>query len=783
MARTEKEIDFIFDSFEVTCQKFFVLKGECSSGRTVKVVHTTKERSEFELPEPGQAFRATGKWHEIAFDEKNPYAISHQFHADSLIPIRLTSKLTERLLQRIKGVGPAKASSILERLGEDLYDVLTNRFNFDKLVQAISPDFPKLAIAIAEVLYKDFDATERGNRRNCARLSFYQFIDKEIDGQIQPRVANDIFKMLGEPETFDMLLRNPYIAVGMAPWKSVDSFGKKVLAYDAKKRGFYLNQDEIRQHPERLLAAVFQATKTLLNFGDSCFTRESYLSELSPLLNPKTRMVDPAEALDLAISRGVLVKLENGLLQHIGPNHVESALTALLKRLDQTDEQVRMPYSSLFNTYLRQANSLMEHPLTPSQESVCRAILHSKFALLQGGAGVGKTTVMRAVVNIYKRCGGNVLMGCLSGKAALELTQSVKVELGYTLAQLLHGLGELSTKDPEYAKCLVEGIEKDREFTIPGIEETISGKTLLIIDEASMVDSVMLKALLSLLPPEVRLLVVGDHNQLPPIGWGQPFHDLVARRPECLNILTEVLRQGPTSTIPKAAEVIKDGLLPDLDYWEGQSEGIYYVDYQEEVQTRLHKMYGDEWLQVVALNDTVKRVNDSRRPEFDLEAYVAGRDQRQFIPDEKGLPWIHEGDKIICLRNRRAEGLFNGMIGVIVSFVGKQIMVKWDAYNEPRELSTDAWFDIQPAYAITVHKSQGSSAPAVVVTLEDTRLLNRQWLYTAVTRARKLVLIQKENSVLFERKMNAHLTKTATRTTNFHPSFTDKAQVAKPIQA
>lgn len=781
--KSEKRFDFIFEKIVYSKDKFFIYEGEHENGKTVKVVRITAENRSFEIPEHGQCFRLKGVWKEH-IEPLNPYAISHQFHAESMTPIRITSRLTDRLLQRRRGIGPLKAQQILDRLGKDLHEVLTNRLHFQTLVDAIEPDCPGLGAAQAEILYRDFDASEKGNKRNCARLAFYQFIDKDLGVRINPRVANQIFSMLGEPETFDLLLANPYIAVGMAPWKSVDTFGRAVLKYKHEQQKKPIGEAEIRNHSERLLASVFSATTEILNTGDSWFKKEDALPLIGQLLNrtKKHIRVEPEKALNKALELGLVKDIGDGRLQHIGPSHMESSLAAFLRRSDNTPSHVSAPGGFVLGSFIKQAQSETGLTLTDEQDYVTREILKGNFNLLQGAAGTGKTTVMSVIVNVWKKLGGNVLMCALAGKAVLELTQSVKVETACTIAQLLHGLNKLAAEEESYSLTLLNGIESDVEYTIPHLEKTISGKTLVLIDEASMVDTIMLKNILNMIPPQVKLLLVGDHHQLPPIGWGQPFHDLVSHCTGRLNILTKVLRQGPESAIPQVAHIIKDGMLPDLDYWEGQAEGVYLIDEAEKPQGELTKQFGDDWFRVVALNDTVEKFNEENGPKIDIAKIVTGEERTSFIPDVKGGPLIVAGSKIICTRNRRSEGLFNGMLGVVQEIDGTKATVKWDCYEEPRELPSDAWFDVKPAYAITVHKSQGSSAKAVVVVLEDSRLLNRQWLYTAVTRARKLVLIQKPNSPAFENKINAHLSRNAARRTNFRPVF-DALKGSRPKAA
>ena len=247
-----------------------------------------------------------------------------------------------------------------------------------------------------------------------------------------------------------------------------------------------------------------------------------------------------------------------------------------------------------------------------------------------------------------------------------------------------------------------------------------------------MLDTTSLHTLLSLLPEGARMLFAGDDAQLPRVGIGRVFHDLVSEGSRVAR-LTQVRLQAADSKIPKVASQVREGIVPELPAWGGQTEGIFIVspDKGHAVQRRLRAQ--GELLVVAALKATVISINES-------ESYASRPDDaatRRLGP----LATVAAGDPVVATANRYQDGLFNGLLGVVTSIVEPNIEVLWDGEDEARSLPKEAEGDVELAYAITCHKAQGSSAPAVVVMVEDTPLVTREWLYTAVTRGKALVLL------------------------------------------
>lgn len=325
---------------------------------------------------------------------------------------------------------------------------------------------------------------------------------------------------------------------------------------------------------------------------------------------------------------------------------------------------------------------------------------------------------------------GHDLTGILSDAANLDAIVEVvepngRARLARTMARTL---GELRQRR--------EAEEAGR--TPPHHLADMRPNTLLILDEASMIDTATLHEIISAMPNGARLLMVGDHGQLPPVGFGQVFHDLVADGKHVAN-LTTVLRQANDNPIPSTAALIRQGITPPIPSFDGSGSGIFIQECdQSEIIKQVIAVRGaldrgakdDEVLVCAALKRTVSAIND----------YQSTTDPGAERVRINSSTWVSLGDPVICLRNHYRDALYNGLLGTVCE-ISSDLVVRWDGEDEPRAVPSDILTDLDLAHAVTCHKAQGSSTRRVIVPLEGTRLLTREWLYTAVTRATEQVVL------------------------------------------
>ena len=519
--------------------------------------------------------------------------------------------------------------------------------------------------------------------------------------------ARSLYRLLGTPDAWGKLLQHPYAVGAVLDWKAADHVGQRLLA----ARGDVGNP---LSHPDRLLGACDAVWRSILAGGDTAAIEAAVLAALK-------RLGVPARAaLDAGI-RGRRVLVRRDLLRAPGAAWLERAVSSDLGRLGGA----RIPVEDW-------SSRLRDHEpagrlLTNEQRSAVLGILQRPVALLQGSAGTGKTTTMRVLVDAWSANGGCVVLAALAGKAALRLSRSTG-RRAFTLARLVHGL--------EHREALAaEG--RPAPDDLPSFGQ----RTLLVIDEGSMVDLATWRRILRLLPTGARLAVVGDVAQLPPVGLGQIFHDLVADGRFVIR-LTRVLRQAADSPIITAANAVREGIVPDLPPYSRSIPGVFFLESAEaSLEAALERVRDDigaagapdgEVLVLAALNRTCRRFCSL----VQLRREAHGVQGRRLGPL---APFVAVGDPIIATRNRYNEALMNGLMGQVESL--EPLTFRFDGEDAAREITAEASAEIMSAWAITVHRAQGSEARRVVVALDGQNLLTREWLYTAITRATEQVVV------------------------------------------
>lgn len=379
--------------------------------------------------------------------------------------------------------------------------------------------------------------------------------------------------------------------------------------------------------------------------------------------------------------------------------------------------------------------------LHPEQMAAVIEILARQFACLQGGAGVGKTHVTKAICAAWEATGGTVLLAALAGKAALKLSRSTG-RLARTLFRTLMEVEERSAIEGKLASSEFSLEERTKLIARTATLAAITPDTMVLIDEASMVDLSTLHALLRHMPAGARLLLVGDDRQLPPISFGLIFHKLV-HDAAVTSRLTVVHRQTDTSGIPAVATYLRNLTVPDLTAYSGIADGVSLLqaetpaDIAEQVLRVRHDFADEDALILAPTNEGPSGVRELNRRLHDshIERH-GGLELRNALGDIFSL-----GEPLLHRRNDYARGLFNGSMGVVRSvnpstgtlsgrFDGDEAMFG------PAELA-----DLSLGYAMTCHRAQGSQAARVIIALTRSRPLGPSWLYTAVTRAERQVVI------------------------------------------
>jgi exodeoxyribonuclease V alpha subunit len=617
-----------------------------------------------------------------------------QVEAARAVRVLPTGKLViDFLSAHAPGVGPERAARLWTHFGMDLTQALSDPDNIDEIARVLAPDRPNLAPRLAAACVAAWQDAE------AEAASVMWLAEKGVD---DVAIARRVARILGE-NAVPRLNDNPYCLVPLLSWKRVDALGLKLLAESGCA--------EPKRDQRRLVGAVDAAVKAAIADGHTA-------GELQDLAVATGRLLGDPTLAGCALSAGESASAYwipvGGGWRAPGAGQLEENLIERLRSVLSSTPELRLPSKNALESRLVRFESQGRRLHAEQQIAVLRA-LESPLACLSGGAGVGKTTTTKAICDLWEDFGGKVILAAVAGKAALRMSRATG-RLAMTVFRLLRS-------------CEDEDEEK---------RTRIDGRTLVIIDEASMLDLPSAAALLAQFEDGARLLMVGDEAQLPPIGFGLVYHKLVGD-PRITSRLTVVHRQAEATGIPAVSAAIRAGLTPTLPAFNGQAKGVTLLECKnDEIGDRIAELCptlsdAGETMVLTPLNDGPAGVRALNKRLHEWYRQRLDRPEMQGYLGE----WFCVGDPVIFTRNDYSRSLWNGLVGRIeqLDFAERGAVVQFDGEPTPHELSTADLFDLRLAYALTGHKAQGSQAPTVIVALPKCRLLDRSWLYTAVTRA------------------------------------------------
>jgi exodeoxyribonuclease V alpha subunit len=367
--------------------------------------------------------------------------------------------------------------------------------------------------------------------------------------------------------------------------------------------------------------------------------------------------------------------------------------------------------------------------LAESQVAAIRLALMSKVMVMTGGPGVGKTTIVRGILRILAAKGTDLLLCAPTGRAAKRMTEATGFE-----AKTIHRLLEVDPKSGGFKRCEDNPLDGD----------------LLVVDEASMVDVMLMQALLKAVPDRAAVLIVGDIDQLPSVGPGQVLSDIISSGAVPVVRLAEVFRQAAQSRIIISAHRINQGSIPDLSP-PGNKSDFYFVQAEdpetavariiELVKTRIPKRFNLDPVRDIQVLCPMNRGGvGARSLNIELQAALNPAGERKV----ERFGWTFApGDKVMQIENDYDKEVYNGDIGFIedVDTEAGEIIARFDGRSV-----TFGYGELDmlvPAYAATIHKSQGSEYPAVIISImtQHYAMLQRNLLYTGVTRGKHLVVL------------------------------------------
>ena len=681
---------------------YAVLRLKSDGGEQVTVVGTIP------MPAVGERLMVTGKW-------TAHQSYGRQFEAEFLERLlpqscpEIISYLSSRI---VKGIGPRTAARIVQHFGEQTLQIMEREPHRLAEVSGISD-------AKARAIGEEFRL----------RVGLRQLLEFFALHQLPAELAMRTYKLYGE-QTMDLLYDDPYLLMdeGLdAPFGAVDRF-----AIELGVAG---------EDPRRIEAGILFELRYNLTAGHSFLPQDKLIGATAQLLSVETEAI--SKGVERLMEADRLVRSELAGITVAYLPELYRAEVSCARRLGGFSK-LRFPKPKGLDAMVRQAAREGGVEYSQQQRDAISMAADRGLLLITGGPGTGKTTLLRGVLSLYQQMGLKCLLAAPTGRAAKRLTEVTGQE-----ASTIHRLLETGI-DPNSGQMR---FMKDEDDPLKA--------DVVIVDEMSMVDILLLHSLIRAIPEGKRLVMVGDPDQLPPVGPGSPFGDMLRSQVLETVRLTEIFRQAQKSLIVMNAHAVNRGEQPQL---RDRSKDFFFLpcrSEQEVCQTvaglcavRLPEKMGIMPEQIQVLTPTRKGGVGTRILNAQLQAVL-----NPPSPEKKERAFgdfcFREGDRVMQIRNNYdimwkkldgtqvGTGVFNGDVGVIrsIDLSMEQLTVVFD----DREVDYDFELlnELELAYAMTVHKSQGSEYRCVVMAAYNGSpfLFNRSVLYTGITRAKELLII------------------------------------------
>ncbi len=580
------------------------------------------------------------------------------------------------------GIGKATAKRLWERFGEELYTILGDGA-YDRLSEVLQGSHAQIVV----------DAW----RNQQAVADCVVFFDEH---GIDTKVARKAVEFWGE-EAVQKIRGNPYRLLTVCRWEQVDRTAR-ALGFAAEDR-------------RRLVAAVESVLYDRLDQKHTWSPHGLVLAMTARRLNADRSLA--GGAVTMAVEDGAAIAVADGY-QPAGAAYMERFIEGRVRcHIDAKGNRGDLFLGNIDNNqidaFLDKFGRSQTNPLTDEQDAAVRMVLSNTFSMLVGGAGVGKTTALRAINAASRSFGFKVYQIAVAGRAAQRMAQA--------------------TGQP--AQTIASWLAAARDGRIE-----VGAHTLVIVDEASMLDLPTLYRILFCLPENAPLLLVGDIAQLPPIGFGLTLHKLVGFAPIPKSELTRILRADEATGIPKVSSAIRLGEAVSLPRYGAARLGCSFLaDEPDAILDRIEDVLNDlrgEEVQIVAAS-------------YAGPAGIDAINRRFHSANAKGRPTFGQfaqGDPCIWTVNDYDRRLWNGSLGRVVSIGPDWLTAEFEgvAHNIGR-----ADLDrIELAYCISVHKAQGSQFANVIMPVTPSFNFDRTMLYTGLTRAVSRVVLVGSEAVL-----------------------------------
>ncbi len=652
-------------------------------------------------PNPGETLEIEGEW------VMHP-KFGRQFKANNyktVVPSTVNGIRKYLGSGLIRGVGPVMAERIVNKFGEKALEIIENCIEKLSDVEGIG----QKRIRMIEAAWEE----QKDIRDVMLFLQSYG---------VSTGYASKIFRRY-KNSAISLMKKNPYRVATDIP-------GIGFLTADgiAEKLGFS------KDSPERIRAGVVYMLNQFADEGHVYYPYDPLISECRKILRVDREAILSAIN-DIHAEKKIIIEGLGNSFQKSGKvgdavflekYHIyETVISRRLKSLLRAAKSIREIQAERAITWVQEHLDII---LADKQVDAVRNAIQNKMLIITGGPGTGKTTIINAVLKIYNRLKVKALLAAPTGRAAKRMSETTGCE-----AKTIHRLLEFS--------MTYGGFQRNRDNQLES--------DLLILDEASMIDTVLMYHLLCAVPDHTTMIMVGDVYQLPAVGPGNVLKDIIASGAVPVIHLKEIFRQARESSIIVNAHRVNNGeMLPEETY--GSSEDFYFIEQEdperalaiilELVSSRIPKRFGLNPIDDIQVLTPMHRgVTGAGNLNLEL--------QKVLNPGKSGIiPEPHAfriNDKVMQIKNNYDKEVFNGDIGRVISIhpIKQEAVISFD--NKEVVYDFSELDEIILSYAVTVHKSQGSEYPAVVIPIltQHYILLQRNLIYTAMTRGKQLVVI------------------------------------------
>jgi exodeoxyribonuclease V alpha subunit len=653
-------------------------------------------------PAPGEMLKLRGAWQTHPKFGKQFIVATHQ----TIVPATVAGIRKYLGSGLIKGIGPVMASRIVKTFGERTLRVIDESIDELHKVEGIG----QKRIEMIEKAWKD--------QKEIRDVMVF------LQGHgVSPAYATKIFRRYGW-ESISVVSKNPYRLA-----TEIFGIGFRTADKIAQELGF------TKDAAPRAEAGVIYVLNDLSEEGHVYYPYEPLIDKAMEILGVEKEIIVQAIGA-IAFEGRIVIEDLNQDLEKFQPNqkavylkplHVSETGVALhLRRLITSPKSTRRIDAEKAVQWVQGKIRLS---LAAKQIEAVKTASQEKVMVITGGPGTGKTTIINALIRIYRELGARILLAAPTGRASKRMSEAT----GYP-ARTIHRMLEFNPQKM--------GFQRDQDHPLE--------VDVLILDETSMIDTTLMYHLLKALPSHATLIMVGDVNQLPSVGAGNVLKDVILSGRAPVVELKDIFRQAGASRIVVNAHRINAGLMPEVSAKKARLEDFYFIEQDEPEEAlgtvmelvceRIPKRFGlDPFDQIQVLAPMHKGLLGTESLNMKLQEAL-NPSSREL---SRGVRTVRVNDKVMQVRNNYEKEVFNGDIGKITSIdlESQEVVVAYEGI--PVRYEASELDEIVLAYAISVHKSQGSEYPAVVIPVlpQHYLLLQRNLIYTAVTRARRLVVV------------------------------------------